>query len=401
MKEKDIRLNVSNADNTIFMKVKTVFDKIKLTISTTGIEEYKKQISRYLNQILEKAQECADYFKIVQQLTSRCQELKNNLETFCYDALTQHSEDSHNPHSVTAEQVNAYTKAQTDSLLATKQAVGNYLTEHQSLSNYYTKSEIDAELDGKSDVNHTHNQYLTEHQSLSNYYTKSEVDAELDGKSDVNHTHNQYLTEHQNLSNYYTKLETDTAMNSKSNISNTVTTDTQQNITGEKTFVGSKRLNLKQSPNSTDSLGFTCYNSTGQETAYFAYNNVTRATIDNVPTCMLGNYATSSNEVTYLGFQNYSNLGGSVGAYNLVAPLISEAKTSFTLSSIYQTFYIPLGFTNGNTTVVTAKSGMVDLSSIIPDTVSSVSSTSTNAEAVGAKLFYDTVGNIEALLQGV
>ena len=368
MKEKDIRLNVSNADNTIFMKVKTVFDKIKLTISTTGIEEYKKQISRYLNQILEKAQECADYFKIVQQLTSRCQELKNNLETFCYDALTQHSEDSHNPHSVTAEQVNAYTKAQTDSLLATKQAVGNYLTEHQS---------------------------------LSNYYTKSEVDAELDGKSDVNHTHNQYLTEHQNLSNYYTKLETDTAMNSKSNISNTVTTDTQQNITGEKTFVGSKRLNLKQSPNSTDSLGFTCYNSTGQETAYFAYNNVTRATIDNVPTCMLGNYATSSNEVTYLGFQNYSNLGGSVGAYNLVAPLISEAKTSFTLSSIYQTFYIPLGFTNGNTTVVTAKSGMVDLSSIIPDTVSSVSSTSTNAEAVGAKLFYDTVGNIEALLQGV
>ena len=401
MKEKDIRLNVSNADNTIFMKVKTVFDKIKLTISTTGIEEYKKQISRYLNQILEKAQECADYFKIVQQLTSRCQELKNNLETFCYDALTQHSEDSHNPHSVTAEQVNAYTKAQTDSLLATKQAVGNYLTEHQSLSNYYTKSEIDAELDGKSDVNHTHNQYLTEHQSLSNYYTKSEVDAELDGKSDVNHTHNQYLTEHQNLSNYYTKLETDTAMNSKSNISNTVTTDTQQNITGEKTFVGSKRLNLKQSPNSTDSLGFTCYNSTGQETAYFAYNNVTRATVDNVPTCMLGNYATSSNEVTYLGFQNYSNLGGSVGAYNLVAPLISEAKTSFTLSSIYQTFYIPLGFTNGNTTVVTAKSGMVDLSSIIPDTVSSVSSTSTNAEAVGAKLFYDTVGNIEALLQGV
>ena len=401
MKEKDIRLNVSNADNTIFMKVKTVFDKIKLTISTTGIEEYKKQISRYLNQILEKAQECADYFKIVQQLTSRCQELKNNLETFCYDALTQHSEDSHNPHSVTAEQVNAYTKAQTDSLLATKQAVGNYLTEHQSLSNYYTKSEIDAELDGKSDVNHTHNQYLTEHQSLSNYYTKSEVDAELDGKSDVNHTHNQYLTEHQNLSNYYTKLETDTAMNSKSNISNTVTTDTQQNITGEKTFVGSKRLKFKQSPNSTDSLGFTCYNSTGQETAYFAYNNVTRATVDNVPTCMLGNYATSSNEVTYLGFQNYSNLGGSVGAYNLVAPLISEAKTSFTLSSIYQTFYIPLGFTNGNTTVVTAKSGMVDLSSIIPDTVSSVSSTSTNAEAVGAKLFYDTVGNIEALLQGV
>ena len=186
-------------------------------------------------------------------------------------------------------------------------------------------------------------------------------------------------------------------MNSKSNISNTVTTDTQQNITGEKTFVGSKRLKFKQSPNSTDSLGFTCYNSTGQETAYFEYNNVARATINNIPTCMLGNYATSSNGVTYLGFQNFGN----GGAYNLVAPLTSDAKVPFNLTSSYKNFYMPLGFTDGNTTVVTAKSGMVDLSSFIPDVVSSISSTSTNAEAVGAKLFYDTVGNIEALLQGV
>ena len=35
------------------------------------------------------------------------------------------------------------------------------------------------------------------------------------------------------------------------------------------------------------------------------------------------------------------------------------------------------------------------------DIVSSVSSSSTNSKAVGAKLFYDTVGDIETLLQGV
>ena len=37
----------------------------------------------------------------------------------------------------------------------------------------------------------------------------------------------------------------------------------------------------------------------------------------------------------------------------------------------------------------------------VPNTVSSVSSTSTNEDAVGAKLFYDTVGNIEAALHAI
>jgi len=42
-------------------------------------------------------------------------------------------------------------------------------------------------------------------------------------------------------------------------------------------------------------------------------------------------------------------------------------------------------------------SGKVDKTSI----VSSVSSSSTNTQVVGAKLFYDTVGNIETLLSEV
>ena len=37
----------------------------------------------------------------------------------------------------------------------------------------------------------------------------------------------------------------------------------------------------------------------------------------------------------------------------------------------------------------------------IPNTVSSVSSSSTNADAVGAKLFYDTVGDIESALYAI
>ena len=96
------------------------------------------------------------------------------------------------------------------------------LQEHQSLANYYTKNELDDELDGKQDVigdlatirsgaaaGATAYQKpatgipstdmsaavqtslgkadtaLQQHQSLANYYTKSEVDDELDGKQDV------------------------------------------------------------------------------------------------------------------------------------------------------------------------------------------------------------------------
>lgn len=61
-----------------------------------------------------------------------------------------------------------------------------YLTEHQSLADYYTKDEVDTAIENvEVDVDLTgyatedwvkKQNYLTEHQSLANYYTKSEVD---------------------------------------------------------------------------------------------------------------------------------------------------------------------------------------------------------------------------------
>lgn len=85
---------------------------------------------------------------------------------------------------------------------STYQPKGNYLTSHQSLANYYTKSQVDSIASGKSSTSHTHSviingttkiiaasggtavnlgTYLTSHQSLSNYYTKSQVDSKLSG----------------------------------------------------------------------------------------------------------------------------------------------------------------------------------------------------------------------------
>lgn len=81
-----------------------------------------------------------------------------------------------------------------------------------------TKAAVEAVLTGNI-TTHTHNQYLTEHQSLANYYTKTEsdgkyltainksmVEAVLTGNI-TTHTHSQYLTQHQSLANYMTRGE--------------------------------------------------------------------------------------------------------------------------------------------------------------------------------------------------
>ena len=137
-----------------------------------------------------------------------------------------------------------------------------YLTEHQSLEDYYTKEEIDlkntalservekiaadvptktSDLMNDSDyvtgemmkevintipvnVSQLNNDagYLTEHQSLEDYYTKSQVDASINAvkksiptnTSQLNNDSG-YLTEHQSLEDYYTKEQTDSAIDGK------------------------------------------------------------------------------------------------------------------------------------------------------------------------------------------
>lgn len=154
---------------------------------------------------------------------------------------------------------------------------------------------------------------------------------------------------------------------------NHVTTDTAQNITGTKTFVGQKKIAFKQSGTS-DKLGFTLYNNSGTEKGYLEYNPSN--TVDNVPLMTLGNYAVASGGLTHVGFRKYSGIGNASGAYNLLTPLISDARTPFNLTTTYTNFYLPLGFTDGTTTIKTAKSGLVDLSSIIPTATSDLTNDS-------------------------
>lgn len=137
-----------------------------------------------------------------------------------------------------------------------------------------------------------------------------------------------------------------------------------QNWTGTQTFVGQKKIGFKQSGNS-DKLGFTLYTSNNTEKGYLEFNPSN--TVDSVPLMTLGNYASSSAGLTHVGFRKYSSVSGANGAYNLLTPLISDAKTPFNLTTTYTNFYLPLGFTDGTNTVKTAKSGLVDLSSLLPN----------------------------------
>ena len=78
--------------------------------------------------------------------------------------------------------------AKSEDVAANYQPKGDYLTEHQSLDNYYTKEQVDEAIDAIPSYDDTalsgrvadleaidHSKYLTEHQNISNLATKAEV----------------------------------------------------------------------------------------------------------------------------------------------------------------------------------------------------------------------------------
>ena len=139
-----------------------------------------------------------------------------------------------------------------------------------------------------------------------------------------------------------------------------------EDITGVKTFIGEKRIRFKQDV-SSDKLGFTLLNSSANELGTLEYRP---STVNSKPLLSLGNWATSSDTVSYVGFRmHYGNGTSAAGnTYNLVAPLIDSAMTDFSIDSgfIGTNFYLPLGFANGSKLTYTSSTGKVDLTSILP-----------------------------------
>ena len=129
-------------------------------------------------------------------------------------------------------------------------------------------------------------------------------------------------------------------------LTNYVTTNTAQEITGTKTFVGANKIVFKQSA-STDKLGFTLYNTNASELGAFEYrpNTISSGALLNI------NMSASSSD--YLGFRYWAT----PTATNIVAPKPSTAGD----------YYIPLSVSDGTNSVTANNTGVVNISTLLPD----------------------------------
>lgn len=211
------------------------------------------------------------------------------------------------------------------------------------------------------------------------------------------------------------------ALDSGSTPSNMVTTNTAQDITSSKTFVGNKKLAFKQNA-SNDVLGFTAYDLSNNEYGNLQIN-ARSMKINNVTSTKnfvsLGNYKESyiSGVRAEIGVRVQADKTGSASpaSKNYIYP-----RNFTNLPSTSDTFYIPL-CVNGNyaddagninlsiptvpTTVssFTNDAGYITQQALVgyqttSNLVTSISSQSTDTQYPSAKCVYDIVGDIETLL---
>ena len=136
---------------------------------------------------------------------------------------------------------------------------------------------------------------------------------------------------------------------------NMVTTDTAQDITGIKTFVGEKRIKFKQSL-SADKLGFTLYAIGNTELGAFEYrpNTINGGAFININT--------SKSSTTYVGFRYWNSV-------NIIAPKPSNGN-----------YFITIGVTDGTNTVYTqTDTGVINISTLLPTVPTNVSAFTNDA----------------------
>lgn len=146
-------------------------------------------------------------------------------------------------------------------------------------------------------------------------------------------------------------------------LSEYVTLDTNQNITGEKTFVGNKRIKFKGTA-SNSKLGFTAYDQNSGETGFLEVEGMSTASKKVRLGCYDQNSGGNARD-NYVGFQYYNTkpVGGGTINYNLVCPPQYKG-----ISGANSYAYIPIDFTDGNTTIRTGVDGVLDLSPLFPST---------------------------------
>lgn len=170
--------------------------------------------------------------------------------------------------------------------------------------------------------------------------------------------------------------------------SNLVHKDGNENITGEKTFVGTKRVKFKQGTN-TDKLGFTCYTRSNVECGNFEV-------LPNDRAVNLGIYDITNKPASdwVVGFKcQVKDSNGTMHKFGLRAP-------SRLGNATYTEYYIPASV-NG---VYADRTGNISLDTssgveVTSNKVTSISASSTDDEYPTAKCVYDAINNMLQQLQ--
>ena len=147
---------------------------------------------------------------------------------------------------------------------------------------------------------------------------------------------------------------------------NYVTTDTAQDITARKTFVGEKAIFFKQERTS-DKLGFTLYSPSSVELAGLEW----RPNTINASGLLALNCPQSGTD--YVGFRYWATPAGN--SINIIAPRVA---TSGNFSGNY---YIPVNITDGTNTITANPQGTVNISTLLPTVDQTYDGTSTNAQS--------------------
>lgn len=145
-----------------------------IRVDSNDVRYYEKQAEKYATQAKENAKDCADNTSEAKKAVSDCKDIANSLDK----DLSLHIADTDNPHNVTAEQLNVYTKDESD---------GKYLTEHQDISGKADKAEIPTKVseleNDRGYLSVVPDEYVTETElSAKGYLTEHQ---DISGKQDV------------------------------------------------------------------------------------------------------------------------------------------------------------------------------------------------------------------------
>lgn len=211
-----------------------------------------------------------------------------------------------------------YTESETDTLLSGKSDTGhNHDTAYAALGHthddrYYTESETNTLLSGKADTGHTHD---------DRYYTEAETDTLLSGKSDTSHNHDSAYAAlnhnhdsayaalgHTHDDRYYTEAETDDLLDAKQDVLTFDSTPTASSVNpvtsgGVKSYVDGKILYYyQQAVSVATSAQMMRIPASGTSSA------ITTDTV--VLECVFANPARITSDVTWTSYDGYITFSG-------------------------------------------------------------------------------------------